>query len=173
MTLPPNCSHFHTYSLPTLCTPRDRALLFLRSFLHTYYFQPRKDFTDSHITIHYLRVRNCLSKVLGKVGNRNEHCMFAKDRLYTAKLCKKIKKCKQSPYSLLLVSVRHRWCSLDDLMHTIPFHCALKQTKLPPPRWAELGDGDQQEGGCQSRGIHLHTIIKLATQLVQRSKELT
>lgn len=29
-----------------------------------------------------------------------------------------------------------------------------------------------QEGQCQSREIHLHTVITLATQVVQRDKDL-
>lgn len=47
-----------------------------------------------------------------------------------------------------------------------------RQTELPPSCWAELGDAGQQEGRCQSREIHLHTIINLATWVVQRSKDL-
>lgn len=59
-------------------------------------------------------------------------------------------------------------------MHAIPFHCTLRQKELPPPCCAELRDaGGQQEGGCQSREIQLHTTLNLSTQVVQRSKDLT
>lgn len=59
-------------------------------------------------------------------------------------------------------------------MRAMPFHRTPRQTELPPPCCAELGDaGGQQEGGCQSRETLQHTAINLATQVVQRSKELT
>lgn len=65
---------------------------------------------------HPLWVQNCPSRVLGKVGNKTKKCMFARGMLSDSTEPSSTERSvseNKVHFSLLLVSVRCRWCSLD------------------------------------------------------------
>lgn len=132
MALPPNSHfHFHACSLPTVCTPKDHVLFcFLVPFCTPITFNPERTTLTAPSQILSSLNKKPPEQILGKEENKTKNCTFAKGRLTDSTQPSSAKRPanENSPFPLLLVSVRHRWCSLDVLTLAIPFHCTLTKT---------------------------------------------